>query len=372
MRTFDCACGNQIFFENSQCLRCGRMLGFVPDVRLLCAFESAGNGAYRALHPQLAGRLFRRCQNGTVYETCNWMVPDQHSYAHCKSCRLNQVIPDLSQPRHLQLWYEVEKAKRRLLYTLFALNLPYHGHHRKQGGLAFQFLADDRLVGREDSGWTDQRVSTGHHNGVITINLMEADPTLREAMRESMNEAYRTLLGHFRHESGHYYWFRFFQEQRKDLAHLEEFRRLFGDERQDYAAALHTYYNQGPTPDWTSRTISAYASSHPWEDFAETWAHYLHMADTLETASDAGFQIGGRLLASPLMPAENTLPFGPLPVQADFDRVIEDWLLLTQTMNLLNRSMGLADAYPFTLTETVTSKLRFIHKVIGQHQGEPD
>jgi hypothetical protein len=348
------------------------LLGFVPEVRLLCAFEPSGDGRYLALHPLLQGRLFQRCQNGREFETCNWMVPDGHEYQRCKSCRLNQVIPDLTQPRHAQLWYEVEKAKRRLLYTLFALELPLRGHHRESGGLAFKFLADDRLRHREDYGWTDQRVSTGHHNGVITINLMEADPTLREAMRESMNEAYRTLLGHFRHESGHYYWFRFFHGENGSQAALAEFRQLFGDERQDYGAALQRYYNEGPAADWTSQTISAYASSHPWEDFAETWAHYLHMTDTLETASDAGFQIGARQLASPLMLTESTLPFGPLHVQADFDHVIADWVVLTQTMNLLNRSMGLADAYPFTLTDTVMDKLRFIHRLIGQHQGESD
>ncbi len=365
MRTFSCHCGNTTYFENSQCLRCGRLLGFAPELLLLCAFEPAGGELYQPCHPQLQQRRFRRCRNGSEYQTCNWMVPEEQPSSYCRACRLNQMVPDLSQPRNVQLWYEVEKAKRRLLYSLYALGLPVRGHHEQPGGLAFQFLADARLLGQETAGWTDQRVSTGHHNGVITINLAEADPILRETMRESLNEAYRTLLGHFRHESGHYYWFRFFHSSNLHDPWLQRFRELFGDETASYSQALGLYYDQGPPPDWNQRCISAYAASHPWEDFAETWAHFLHIVDTLETAATAGFQIQGRTLASPL---SGIAPGGNLQpgIQANFDGLLDDWITLTQAMNLVNRSMGLSDAYPFTLTDTVIDKLNFIHRLINR------
>src|SRR6202011_5238904 len=37
--------------------------------------------------------------------------------------------------------------------------------------------------------------------------------------------------------------------------------------------------------------VTPYASAHPWEDFAETWAHYFHMVDTLETATAFGLRL---------------------------------------------------------------------------------
>jgi hypothetical protein len=355
VKTFNCACGNKLYFENSQCLRCGRRLGFVPALRTLIAFErgprDGEEGSAWHTHDRRAyGNAFRPCRNYVEHQSCNWMIPADSNAEYCVSCDLNQVIPDLTVPRRIQLWYEVEKAKRRLVYTLLALELPLEGYRQRPGGLAFQFLADARLANKEDENWTDERVSTGHHNGVITINLAEADPALREEMRESMNEAYRTLLGHFRHESGHYYWFLLFQEEQR----LKQFRRLFGDERRHYGESLNAYYQNGPAPDWMTSMVSAYASSHPWEDFAETWAHYLHMVDTLETAHDCGFEIDGRRLHSPLTGSS-----------ADFDVLLDDWTALTQAMNLLNRSMGLADAYPFTYADLVVDKLRYIHEAVG-------
>ncbi len=363
MRTFRCTCGNTLYFENSQCLQCGRALGYVPAAGQLSAFEPGRDGTMLALHPDLNGQHFRHCRNHDDYQTCNWMVPvlpgtRRGEHVFCISCRLNQVIPDLGVPRRLQLWFEVEKAKRRLLYTLLSLQLPLTGHHQQSGGLAFQFLADARLDHAPDSPWGAEHINTGHHNGVITINLMEADPSLRERMRERLNETYRTLLGHFRHESGHYYWFALVA----NTGNLARFRQLFGDERRDYAATLDAYYSSGAPDDWPQRHISAYAASHPWEDFAETWAHYLHMMDTLETASDCAFDIRGRRIGNPL--ARVRQDAGLAPNVRPFGAIIDDWLVLTQSMNLLNRSMGLSDAYPFALTDPVAEKLAFIDGLV--------
>src|SRR6185436_17928775 len=186
----------------------------------------------------------------------------------CRSCRLDKVIPNLANAGAKEGWHRLESAKRRLLYTLIDLGLPVEG-------LAFQFLED------APGG---NKVFTGHEGGVITINVAEADDPFREKMRVQMGEAYRTLLGHFRHEVGHHYWERLVSQSDR----LAGFRERFGDERADYDQARQRHYEQGPPADWGTRFVSVYASMHPWEDWAETWAHYLHMTDTLETARAHG------------------------------------------------------------------------------------
>ena len=186
--------------------------------------------------------------------------------------------------------------------------------------------------------------------GVITINIEEADPGTRERMRENMNEGYRTLLGHFRHEIAHYYW----DILVRDTQWADRFRALFGDERADYDAALSAYYRDGPPDDWPLRHISAYAASHPWEDWAETWAHYLHMADTLETAADMGLSVRGRTIQDMIAGSDRRL-----------EPTLTDWRELTAGLNDLNRSMGLPDAYPFAISANVAEKLRLVGEVIA-------
>ena len=273
--------------------------------------------------------LYRHCANA-AYDACNWLIPAATSDSYCAACRHNLVIPDLSLPENLPRWRSLEVAKHRLFYTLFQLRLPVETQAENPAGLAFRFLAD---VGPAQS-----EVLTGHDNGVITISLAEADDAERERRRQRMGELYRTLLGHFRHEIGHYYWGRLILS----TPHLDEFRRVFGDERQDYAAALQNYYASGAPADWSERFISAYASSHPWEDFAETWAHYFHMIDTLETAHVAG------LAVSPKLPESPGAVFDFHPRDTDIDRLIEAWLALTFAVNSINRSMGLHDLYPLS------------------------
>lgn len=376
MRTFSCTCGSDIFFENTRCLTCGRRLAFDPDSFSMLAFNDADighdpdNGGGRWWHGNSSDsgntderRAFKPCRNGVDYQTCNWLVPmpkdgsEPEGDGRCSACALNQQIPDLGAPRRIELWFEVEKAKRRLLFTLLSLHLPVVGKADDPNGLAFRILSDGRLDGVDTDA--SEHVYTGHANGLITINLLEADASMREQMRQSMNESYRTLLGHFRHESGHHYW----NVLVAGRSRLDDFRALFGDDSEDYGESLQRYYAGGPPTDWSLRFISAYASSHPLEDFAETWAHYMHMVDTLETANDAGTEINGRQLANPVQVRSMQFQFA-IPYAIDFDRIQSDWTTLTQMMNRLNRSMGLDDPYPFSLTPAVVEKLRFVHSLI--------
>jgi len=258
----------------------------------------------------------------------------------------------------------MERAKRRTLYNLFKIGLNVIDREADpENGLEFCFMEDIKEFDPYSRELvTYRQIMTGHDTGTITINIKEADHSHREAVRENMNEPYRTTLGHIRHEIGHYFWDSLIVNSFK----LEKFRDLFGDERNDYQASLQRYYQNGPQPDWQENYISAYASAHAWEDWAETWAHYLHITDTMETAYDFGFAIEGRKINLPL-PLRN----GALLKAKDyfkgitFDTMLTDWLRLTIVMNALNRSMGQRDAYPFSVSATVGNKLRFVHEVIA-------
>ena len=361
MKTFACACGNRLFFDNTLCLVCGRESGFLPDRLVLSALEQAPAGGelatadggrpdYRAL---AAGACYRKCRNYAEAQVCNWMVPADEPHAYCVACGLNHTIPDLSQSQNWVLWRRVEAAKRRLVYTLLQLGLPVIGKQQDpERGLWFEFLKDPP---QGEAAEQDAHVMTGHDEGVITLNVAEADPSAREAMREQVNERYRTLLGHFRHEVGHYYWNLLIRDG--PPGRLEDFRALFGDERRDYGEALKAHYARGAAPDWQHAYISVYAASHPWEDWAETWAHFLHMLDTLETAHDFGFAVEGRRV---LARDEG----GPA-----FESLLDDWQRLSVALNELNRSMGLSDAYPFAPSPVALEKLRFVRRVIAEARG---
>ena len=310
---------------------------------------------FLALDPSVEqGARYRLCGNYTSHAVCNWAIPERDSNAFCLACRLNKMIPDLSNVDALDSWHRLEIAKRRLVFTLVSLGLPLETKlEQPETGLAFAFLSDVAQ---------GEQVLTGHCDGLVTINLKEADAPSREKMRVDLGERYRTLLGHFRHESGHYYWDRLV----RDSHWLEEFRALFGNDEQDYAAAVERHY-AAPRLDWPDAFISSYASMHPWEDWAETWAHYLHMIDTLETAQSYGLVLTPQAMGGAL--SEN--------VSADrvrfhdFDDLIAAWLPLTVALNCLNRSMGLPDVYPFVLAERVIAKVRFVHQVVEEAIQEP-
>lgn len=368
MKNYHCHCGNTIYFENTRCLACDRSLGFLPDSMQMAAFALQSDGLWQALAP--AGRgLYRQCANYAHENVCNWMVPADDNHAYCRACRLNHIIPDLSDPHNRVLWMRIERAKRRLLYTLLALRLPLVGRERDaQHGLAFEFLAEPTADIEFSDPSGQGRVLTGHRNGLITINIAEADPIARESMRERMHEQYRTLLGHFRHEIAHYYWDRLVRDSNR----LEECRACFGDERRNYAEALARYYAEGPQPDWQQSYISAYASAHPWEDFGETWAHYLHMVDTLETSRYFGFASAGSAAVRPqaaTLGGEAQRAQTLLHPPVTFEDLLADWTPLTLAMNALNRSMGLDDAYPFALSAPAADKLAFVHRLITASSG---
>jgi len=350
MKTFYCdSCGNLVFFENIQCVKCGHALGFLPDVLDLSALEAAPENAWRALAAPAKDRLYRQCRNGREHQVCNWLVPVEDENPFCAACRMNQTIPDLSVAGNLERWHKMELAKRRLLYTLLHLGLPLDGNPQEnRPALQFKFLAD--ISGAPP-------ILTGHANGLITQNIAEADDPEREKRRVSFHEPYRTLLGHFRHEAAHYYWDRLIANS----PHLPRFRELFGDETQDYAAALKRHYEQGAPSDWQERYVSAYASAHPWEDWAESCAHYFHIMDTVETAAGFGMKL------QPRHPAAQTMTADPKAVsdtQDSFDRILENWLPLTYALNSLNRGMGVPDLYPFVLPAPAIKKLRFIHETV--------
>jgi hypothetical protein len=337
-----------VFFENDHCLKCGRRLGFLPDLLELSALEPAPDGKYRPSISPAAGKNYRACANGKQFQVCNWMVPDADPNPLCFSCRLNQVIPDLADGKNLERWKKLEHAKRRCLYTFLKLGLPAE-NVPGNGALAlwFRFLEDKQ----------NEPVKTGHQDGVITVNVAEADGDEREHRRLALHEPYRTLVGHLRHESGHYYWDRLIANS----SNLQPFRDLFGDETADYDTALKNYYQAGPPADWPNRTVTAYASSHPWEDWAETWAHYLHITDTLETARSFGVTVTAGKESNR---APKTVSPAPAGRRTDFDDLLATWTPLTCALNSINRGMGLADLYPFVISPAVIEKLRFIDSVI--------
>jgi len=348
MRLFRCRnCGQTVFFENKTCGDCGFALGFLASTQEMLTLKPQG-GAFRQIKSL---HRFRYCDN-EARGACNWLIPADSTDRFCIACQHNKVIPDLSIPEYLTQWQRMEIAKHRLFYTLIVLGLPLSNYiDDPVHGLAFEFLADPPLPG--------PRVLTGHDEGLITINLAEADDAMREKFRAEMGEPYRTLLGHFRHETGHYFW----DILLRDTGRLDGFRAMFGDERLGYAGALQAHYREGPPPNWEQSYISAYAAAHPWEDFAECWAHYLHIIDTLETASAFGLRIHPRDAKRRLLHAD--IVFAPHKVDT-IDTLVASWLPLTIAVNSLNRSMGMGDLYPFTLAPKVIEKLGFIHHLVHQ------
>lgn len=356
MKLFECQhCGQLLYFENTRCERCGHVLGYLPERTMLSALAADGGDRWRPL--AAPGETVRFCANAT-YGACNWLVPADGPDAFCRACRLNRTIPDLDAPGNLLLWQLLEQAKHHLVYGLLRLGLPLSSRFDDpETGLAFDFLAGSGAMFQEGP-----QVITGHREGVITIDVAEADDAERERHRRDMAEPYRTLLGHFRHEVGHHYWERLV----RDGVWHGAFREMFGDEHRDYGRALEAYYANGPQPGWQEHYVSGYAGAHPWEDFAETWAHYLHIVDTLETAAAFGLCVRADAGRDPVLAME--IDFDPCR-QDDFDALAAAWLPLTCAVNSLNHSMGQPDLYPFVLAPNVMGKLRFVHGLVRGDSG---
>ena len=370
-RAYKCHCGAPIFFRNSTCLTCGTPLGYDPvQARLLPLMPGLDVDTWvlwqdsNTLFPPLA-QTYTRCVNLQTPAACNWLVPvndsgsemgaDSPATLLCRACRLNRIIPDLNDADHPDngiLWGRIELAKRRLVSALMALGLPVASRMTEDTarGMMFDFLRSP------DNG---PHVMTGHNTGLITLDLQEADDAVREALRTAMREPYRTLLGHFRHEVGHYYWDRLVM----GTPWMEGFHQLFGDETKDYAASLRQNYEQGPAQQWWLHYVSAYASTHPWEDWAECWAHYLHMRDTIDTALSFGMVTDSvHLEFTPF--TLDSLYQPDHPEAQNFLDFLNDWTRLTTMLNEMSRSMGQPDFYPFVLPREVVAKLHFIHLLV--------
>jgi hypothetical protein len=353
MKLFRCDhCGHALYFENVVCEHCGHRLGYVPDANSLVSLEAHDHdGTWLA--PHLPGQAFVFCANAE-FGACNWLVEvGGHGHRYCRACRHNELIPSMEDAQNLIRWQVIERAKKRLIYSLLRLRLPLATRNQDPlHGLSFRF-PNEKL--------SPAPVLTGHVGGVITIALAEADDAQREYRRTQFNEPYRTLLGHFRHEIGHHYWDILVANTR----HHARFRELFGDESKPYDQALQNHYASAAPVDWQANYISSYATSHPWEDFAETWAHYMHLVDTTEMAAAFGVRT---------MPRGD--PNGELTARMDFDpygstdiqALVDNWVPLASLINNLNRAVGQHDAYPFVLTRPIIDKLAFIQDIV-RHAG---
>jgi hypothetical protein len=352
-----CQCGRAVFFRNSRCLACGSELGFEPNLSEVHALiPGPDEDTWLIAGSNGTSGVFRRCDNFHSPAGCNWLVPVTDPSLYCVSCRLNRTIPDLNDPDNCRYWRAIENAKRRLVATLLMVQLPVKSKVSEdpERGVMFDFL-------RSRPG--ELPVMTRHGAGLITLNADEADDSIRERIRHELHEPYRTLLGHLRHEIGHYYWDRLIW----GTPWLDRFRELFGDERADYAEALRANYEKGPRPDWRDAYISSYSSAHPWEDWAECWAHFLLVVDSLDTAMSFGLT-GNNIEVE-------VEPFLLQDLYAPGDRgakrllsLVNSWIELVTVVNELARSMGHQDFYPFVMSRPVLRKLHFIQLVVKEHR----
>jgi hypothetical protein len=331
-------CGDVTVLEALDCRACGLAVGVHPPS--LTMVEAARDGV------AVDGRTWSPCSNRDW--RCNWLVADDAGSGQCSSCRLTRQRPDASDTIALEKLADAGDVKRRLLVQLAELGLPVDPFYERAGGLAFDLLSSYSGQGR---------VTIGHANGVVTIDLVETLDDYREALRIRLGEPYRTMLGHFRHEVGHYYQWVLVEQ----TDWIEECRELFGDERASYADALDRHYQFGAPEGWEASYISEYATMHPWEDFAESFAHYLHITDTLGTAA-----AGGLVLHADRV---NSLVAADVVPRASYDgaptsEMLTDWHWLSLLFNRVNHAMGRSDLYPFTLTAPVERKLDFVHRVV--------
>lgn len=351
---FECICGQLIYFVNSHCLKCKRLLGFDPVTLQMCTLEPTKTP--KLFFASQTQRPVRQCKN--VQDCgCNWLVSEHDAETLCQSCALTRTIPDLSTTQNQLRWQKVELSKRRLIAQLLALQLPIPNRKANpENGLVFDLLGKD----------SDHKMPlTGHAKGLITINIHEADDDYRTQVRTTMHEHYRTMLGHFRHEVGHFYW----DILIRDSSWLAPFRKQFGDERLDYAKALDAHYENGAPENWQESFISSYATMHPWEDWAETWAHYLHIMAALNTATSYGIQLSQRETA--LLSFDASALFDASDYEAEgFLLLMQHWLELVNILNALSRSIGQLDWYPFIISAPVLAKLQFVHLVV-RDAGKP-
>ena len=347
MKTFQCTCNNTLFFENDHCLQCGSDVGWCPRCERVTTLVPSTPDMFQCGNPQ-CGATLAKCHNFHAENVCNRCVladPGTPPDTLCDCCTHNETIPDLSVDGNREKWAQLEAAKRRLVYTLDLLGLPRPSSPEESHlPLSFDFKADivppKRTWGLAGKS---ERVFTGHANGKITINIREADPVERETLRVDLGEAHRTLVGHFRHEIAHYYWDLLVRDQQPEPACVA----VFGDHTNPtYADALERYYQQGAPAGWAENYVSAYATMHPWEDFAETFATWLDLVSVIDTAHHVGFSD---------VPDLHT---------ADTPTLVAAYRRIGIAMNEMNRTMGLNDFLPEVMTPAVVKKLDFINQLV--------
>ncbi|MFT6883621.1 MAG: hypothetical protein ACI83W_001589 [Marinoscillum sp.] len=342
MKIFQCGhCHFPLYFENRTCENCGHLTGYRDSDRMMLTFEPSGE----KLISDREQIEYKYCKN-KEYEVCNWVIELNDPNEYCGACQLNRTIPNLNNKTNFDKWRNLEIAKHRLIYQLQKIGLTLLSKNDLEEGFCFDFVA------RQD----DEKLMTGHADGVITILIREADSAHREMTRMQLLEPYRTLIGHLRHEVGHYFWNRLIMNNQQALI---EFRSIFGNEEIDYSEALQAYYKEGAPTDWQSQFISKYAASHAWEDWAETWAHYLHIMDMVETAYFFGLHVKPRDTDQDSADAA----FDPYTID-DFDVIIQTCVPLSFAVNSITRAMGVPDVYPFTIAPAVIDKMKFIHRLL--------
>ncbi|GAA3031535.1 zinc-binding metallopeptidase family protein [Microbacterium dextranolyticum] len=323
MKAYSCrVCGNVLYFENSVCVSCGTPLGYARSERAIVPVDASG------VYVDDEGWVWHVCRNLGL-SGCTWLAP--LAGGQCAACDLTRTRPADDDAAGMAAFPVAERAKRHLVAELDSLGFDVVPKSADPAaGLAFDVLSSVHAP-----------VIIGHSDGIVTIDLAEGDDSHREKIRHELAEPYRTMLGHFRHEVGHYIEWRLVES---DPTRLARARELFGDESADYDEAVQRHYAEGAPAGWQQRFISAYATMHPYEDFAETWAHYLHICDTVET-----------VVATGLLPATDIIGY---PSFAAF--VADVWIPLSTALNLVNRSMGEGDLYPFVIPPAVLDKLEFV------------
>lgn len=327
MKAFRCrVCDNPLHFENSVCVSCGTHLGFSRDERAIVPVDEDGR------YVDGAGGEWHLCKNLSL-SGCTWLTPI--AGGQCFSCDLTRTRPNDDDATGLAHFPAAERAKRRLVVELDTLGFDVVGKHEDpENGLAFDLLSS-----------VEEKVVIGHANGLITIDLAESQAAHRERVREQLGEPYHTMLGHFRHEVGHYLEWQLV----RDGEVLERCREIFGDDTASYQDEIDRHYAEGPPAGWESSYISSYATMHPYEDFTETRAHYLHICDTIQTASEYGLTTVGTVSS----------------FTSFRDVVVGIWVPLSVALNMINRSMGHDDLYPFVIPDTVLDKLDFVATLAG-------
>jgi hypothetical protein len=344
MKIFQCGhCDHSIYFENIKCENCGHLSGFRDKDRKMLTFNEVGD----TLISDREKKEYKFCKN-KEYDVCNWLLKKNSPEEYCSACQLNRTIPKLADADNFENWTHLEIAKHRLIYQLQKIGLPLPNKmDNDEEGLCFDFVSNKM----------NPKLMTGHANGVVTILIKEGNSTLREQARKDLLEPYRTLVGHLRHEVGHYFWDRLIKDNPEILA---ECRAIFGDESLDYGEALNTYYKNGAPENWQESFISRYATSHAWEDWAETWAHYLHIMDMVETAYFFRISVKPSGKNKSL---KTRVSFDPYRIE-DFDTIVQTCVPLSFAVNSINRAMGVPDLYPFVISPAIVEKLRFIHKLL--------